>query len=115
MTSRTTSRIRGTTWAFAALALISFCWLGFAVTKFSTIFQGLRVPLPIDLRLVVTCGPVGLPVLGIVVAGLIILSDVFLRRRWLPTALACVSMIVALMVFRVLTTPIWAMTSTIER
>ena len=93
MNSRTSNRVRGTTWAFAVLALILFCWLGFAIAKLSTIFQGLRMPLPIAARLVMTYGPVGLPVLGGTAAALILLSDLFRPRRWLPLQLTSICLL----------------------
>lgn len=115
MNSQPVRRVRGTTWALAALALILFCWLGFAVAKLSTIFDGLSVPLPLVMKLMISYGSLGLPLFGVVAAGLMILSDLFLLHRGLVTWLASVSMIIAFMVFRVFTTPICVMTSTIQR
>jgi hypothetical protein len=93
MNSGTSNRVRGTTWAVAALVLILFCWLGFAITKFLAIFQGLETRLPNDLRLVVTYGSVGVPVLGLVAAALILLSDLFRARRWLLLQLTSVCIV----------------------
>ena len=66
------------------LTLILFCWLAFAIAKLSTIFQGLRMPWTITETLLMTYGPIGLPVLGAVAAALMLLSDLFKPRRWLP-------------------------------
>ena len=90
MNGRAGNRVRGTTYAFAALVLALFCWLGFAIAKCSTIFEGLEARLPLQLKLVVICGPVGLPLLGVVAAALILLSDLFRPRRWLPLQLTSV-------------------------
>ena len=97
MNSSTNKRVRGTTGAFAALTLILFFWLAFAITKFSTIFQGLRVPLPIDTRIVVTYLPIGLPLLGILAAALILLLDFFRPRRWLPLQLTSACLVLWLL------------------
>ena len=112
MNSRTSNRVRGTTWAFAALALILFCWLGLLTFKVGPIFNGLESRLRIDTRLVLAYGPLGLPLFGVVAAGGVILSDLFLPFRWIPTVLTILCIGVAIMAFRALTVPICVMTPT---
>ena len=112
MKSRSGNRVRGTTWAFAALVLILFCWLGLLTVKVGPIFHGLELHLRIDTRPVLTYGALGLPLFGVVAAGVMILSDRFLPFRWLPTVLAGVSVVVAIMAFRALIVSIFVMTPT---
>jgi len=103
MKRNTAMRVRGTTWAFAALCLIAFCWLGLAASRFAPIFQGLEPRLPMDTRLVVTYGAVWLPIFGVVAALVVILSDFFLPRQRLPLALTAVFMLLAMIAFRAVT------------
>lgn len=42
------------------------------------------MPLAITERLLMTYGPIGLPVLAAIAAALMLLSDLFRPRRWLP-------------------------------
>lgn len=75
------SHIRKQSWAIAALSLIGFCWLGVAALGFRPLFQGLEINLPIATRFAIACGPIAFPVFGIIAALVVILLDLWGRRR----------------------------------
>lgn len=73
MNSHASNKVRGITWAWAALTLILFCWLGLLVFKAGPILQDLGPLLSAATKLAITYGSLGLPFFGVVAAGLMIL------------------------------------------
>jgi hypothetical protein len=93
-------RIRAQSWGLAAFFLIASCWVGFAVTRFASIFDGLQVHLPVLTKLVITAGPVAFPVFGIAAAVALLLTDGFSQARWMLWALIAVFALCAVCAFR---------------
>lgn len=69
--------------ALAGVSLTVFCWLGFAATRFGTIFAGLEIDLPVATQLVFAYGPIAFPLVGFGAGVLVILSDILFRRQWI--------------------------------
>ena len=68
-------RIRAASWIIAAIFLLVFCWLGLAAEKFTSFYYGLGVKLPTTTRLVLAYGLVVCPILGIIAAISLVLTD----------------------------------------
>jgi hypothetical protein len=98
-------RVRRQTWLIAAWFLIVFCWLGFFISKFSPIFQGVEQDLPITDKLVVIYGPLTFPLLGFVSVAAFVLSDVRFTNRWARWSLVVVFSVIILWAFKTLVTP----------
>ncbi len=92
-------RVKAQSWIIAALFFAAFSWLGFAAVRFAPIFRGLDEvglhPSSIQ-RLFLAYGAVACPLLGIMAAVSVILSDALFRRKWLQAALvAALAVLVA--------------------
>ena len=94
------TRIRAQSWGLAVVFLIGSCWVGFVVTRFASIFDGLQVPLPALTRFVITTGPVAFPVFGIAAALALLVTDGFSQARWMLWALIAVFGLCAVCAFR---------------
>jgi hypothetical protein len=112
MRSHTSNGVRGTTWVFALLSLILFCWLGLLTSKCRPIFNGLELAIRIDTRLALTYGPIGLPLFGLLLASLFTLSDLFQPLCRFRTALIILGLAIAIMTFHALTVPMCTMAPT---
>jgi hypothetical protein len=82
------NHIRKQSWAIAALFLIAFCWLGFAAVATRALLKGMEVNLAGSTSFAVAYGPIAFPLIGVVAATALILSDVLVRHRWVQGALA---------------------------
>ena len=68
-------RIRAASWITAAIFLIVFCWLGHAAEKFAELFEGMGLSMPTMTGMVSDYGMIACPILGIVAATSLILTD----------------------------------------
>lgn len=68
-------QVRIASWIIAAIFLSAFCWLGMAADKFAPIFYSLEVPLPTTTGLVLAYGLIACPLLGLIAAISLILTD----------------------------------------
>ena len=98
-------RARIDAWLLAAVFLFAFCFLGLFTSKFAPMFQDMEFVLPATVRLIVVCGPVAFPLLGILAAVSFVLSNVYFRRQWPQLALMLLYGLVILWVFQSLLTP----------
>ena len=81
MKHHNTIRVRRQSWAIAAVLLLAFSWLGFAAVKFAPIYQALEGRLDAGTRFALAYGAVAFPLLGILAAASVILSDLLLQGR----------------------------------
>jgi hypothetical protein len=79
--------VRAHSWIFAAPFLLAFSWLGCAALRCRPICEAFPENLPETTKLFSTYGPVACPILGIIAAITLILSDVLLPKRWAKAAL----------------------------
>jgi len=98
-------RARIDAWLLAAVFLFAFCFLGFFTSKFAPMFQDMESVLPATVRLIVVCGPVAFPLLGILAAVSFVLSNVYFRRQWPQLALMLLYGLTILWVFQSLVAP----------
>jgi hypothetical protein len=103
-------QIRRSSWAIAALILIAFSLLGFAAVSTRSLYEGLEVHLAFATWFGVTCGPVAFPILGVVAATAIVLSDVLVRYRWVRMILIILFSFLAIWAFEGLFGAIWGAT-----
>lgn len=77
---RATFPMRKRTWVPAALFLMAFYLLRIVSLSFGNLFEGLGIVLPLRMRLVIAYGPIAFPVVGLLTAISLILSERFVRR-----------------------------------
>ena len=105
MNHPTDIQVRRDSWLLAAAFLIAFCWLGFFTAKLAPIFRGMESMLPAADRLIVACGPIAFPLLGVLAALSFVLSDRFFHRQWTQWALIALYVPVIVWAFSSLAAP----------
>ncbi|SRR5258708_39568126 len=84
---------------------MAFCYLGYFTAKFAPIFRGMEPMLPVADRLIVACGPVVFPLLGVLAAFSFVLLDHYFRRQWTQWFLMALYLPIILWAFSSLVAP----------
>lgn len=90
------------TWAGATFFLLAFVLLGLAAIRYEPLYRDYGMHWPLHNRLASVYGAVAFPILGIVVALTLFLSEVFLHRNWVRWVLFVVFAIVLAYAFQAL-------------
>jgi len=75
-------RVPKQTCAGAAFFLLAFCLLGLAAVKYEPLYRDYDMHWPLENRLASVYGAVVFPILGVLAALALLLSEVFLHRVW---------------------------------
>lgn len=100
-------QVRAASWIIAAMFLLAFCWLGLAADKFALLFEDMGVAMPTMTGLVSDYGVIACPVLGIIVATSLVLTDKLRSGpgRWAQPILVTVYAFLAASIFISLVPP----------
>jgi hypothetical protein len=95
-------RVRITSWIFAVVCFLAFAWLGLAAVRFRPIYEGLQQDFHLaeKHKLFLAYGPVACPILGLIVATAVILSDTLFSKKWILAAVIAAAVVLFIAVCR---------------
>jgi len=90
------------TWVGAVVFLLAFCLLGLAAAKYQWLYRDYGTHWPLQNRLASAYGAVAFPMIGVVVALTLFVSEMVLRRVWVRWVLFAIFAFVLGYAFRAL-------------